>query len=198
MRRVLLRAMRLVVPGATPHCHTDIANALRRSMLSDVPTTSVASVTFNCNESIMSDKQLAHRIGSLVFKRGDTDDFVIDVQAPATSTLLVTSESLRTSGGVRPVTDSVPLVLLGPGARLTATAKMQMGTGRDHARFSPVEVVQYDASSTGHVELTVEPTGAVAPEEIVADAFASILEKVEACLRTLQQGGGSEKSTVSM
>ena len=166
-------------------------------MLSDVPTTSVASVTFDCNESIMSDKQLAHRIGSLVFRRGDTDDFVIDVQAPATSTLLVTSKSLQTSKGVQPVTENVPLVLLGPGARLAATAKMQMGTGRDHARFSPVEVVQYELLPNEHVALTIEPTGAVAPGEIVADAFASILAKVEACLRTLEQGG-SEKSTLSM
>jgi DNA-directed RNA polymerase subunit D len=191
-------SMMLLVPGVTPHNHTDLGNALRRIIISDVSTTSVEAVTFDCNESIMSDKQLAHRIGSLVFTRGDTSAFHIDVQASDASTLLVKSDSLRTDGGCLPVTAGVPLVLLGPGARLRATATMKTGTGREHARFSPVEVVQFDASSGTHVELTIEPTGAVCADEIRADAFAVLIEKLTTCIERVRSGAVGEKSTASV
>ena len=181
--------MGFVIKGLTAHCSHDLGNAIRRAILNDVETVGVASVTFTKNESVMSDKQLAHRIGLLVFDAQPSSEFALNVCAPPGSMRLVTAQELTplTSGSV--ITKRVPLVLLGPGASLRLKVRMRSGCGREHARFCPAEAVRYQPAAESHVRLTVEGTGSRQPDEIVELAYAALLRRIENCLDQLDSCG---------
>ena len=154
-----------------------LANAIRRTLLTDVATVSAANVTFSCNESVMPDKQLAHRIGLLVYEAEADEVFELDATGPECGYSFVTAASLRAKGSGRVVTDAVPLVMLRAGARLRCTVTMRRGTGGEDARFSPVEVVEFRPAE-GAVSLALHPTGALASAEALAEARRSLLSRI--------------------
>jgi DNA-directed RNA polymerase II subunit RPB3 len=52
-----------------------IANALRRIMLSEVPTMAIEFVQFNSNTSCLHDEYLAHRLGLVPLYSSNVDNF---------------------------------------------------------------------------------------------------------------------------
>lgn len=136
-----------VLDGATPA----FANALRRIMISEVPTLAVEWVDFHTNKSILFDEIIAHRLGliplSFDLKKFNIKDdckcggkgcplcevvFALDKKGPT----MVYSGDLKTSNkAVKPTSPSFPIVELLENQGLKFEAKAQLGTGQQHAKW---------------------------------------------------------------
>ncbi len=136
-----------VLDGATPA----FANALRRLMISEVPTLAVEWVDFHTNGSVLFDEIIAHRLGliPLVFdpKKLNPKDsckcggkgcplcevvFALEKKGPA----MVRSGDLRSSNrAVKPTSPNFPIVELLKDQSIKFEARAQLGTGRQHAKW---------------------------------------------------------------
>ena len=132
------------------------ANALRRVMISEVPTLAVDYIDIRENSSIIFDEMLAHRMGMipLVFdpkKFNFTEDckcggkgcplcmvvFAINKTGPCT----VYSGDMKSSNReVKPTDPRFPIVQLLKGQQLVVEAVAKMGIGKQHARWQAANV----------------------------------------------------------
>jgi len=147
-----------------------ILNAIRRCSISEVPVMAVDSVVFTVNSSVFYDEIVAHRIGLIPLTSEEalekyrppeeckeaaeeaifTEDcfvkFDLEVSNPPENSkpIIVYSKELRTGDpDVRPVYDTIPLLILGPGQEIRLEAYARLGRGKEHAKWSPVSVAAH-------------------------------------------------------
>lgn len=144
-------------------CDTAFANALRRTMISEVPCMAIEDVFIFSNTSVMHDEILAHRLG-LIPLTTDLERYVLPEKCDCGSelgcsrcravlTLDVSSEGgVRTvySGdlvpedpAIRPVSPAIPIVKLAPGQTVKLEAYARLGLGKAHAKWQPVSCCIY-------------------------------------------------------
>jgi len=129
------------------------ANTLRRLMLGNVPTMAIDEVTFIKNGSVLYDEILAHRLGLVVLKT-DLESYKLpqecscggvgcpqcqlklklNVEGPAT---VYASDLKSEDPSVKPVYPKTIIAKLLEGQKLELEAKAILGTGNDHAKWSP-------------------------------------------------------------
>lgn len=144
--------IKFLVEGVKP----SFAGALRRIMISEMPTMAIEWVDFIKNDSAMSDELLANRIGQVPLtydakaynmpkdcKCGGKGcsrcqvKLAIKKKGPA----IVYSDDLRSSDkGVAPAIEKISLVELFEGEELQFTAIAQLGLGREHAKWQGAAV----------------------------------------------------------
>lgn len=148
------REAKVVVEGV-PHA---FVNALRRTLISDVPSLAVEDVTIYDNTSALFDEILAHRIGLLPIptdleglvkqEECDCDEgcaectvlYTLSKEGPGT----VRSEDLTATQGDFEVADpDIPLIRLNEGQRVMLEATAILGTGDEHSKWSPVHGAGY-------------------------------------------------------
>jgi DNA-directed RNA polymerase subunit D len=95
------------------------ANALRRTMLMDVPCMVIDDIFFFDNSSVVADENLAHRIG------------------------LVPGDFVSEDPAVVPVSPGIPLTKIAPGQAVRLEAYARLGTGKEHAKWQPVSMAVY-------------------------------------------------------
>ena len=133
--------------GATPA----FANALRRIMISEVPTLAIEWVDFHQNSSVLFDELVAQRMGMLPLqfnpdKFSLKDDckcggkgcplcevvFAVDMKGPAT----VKSGDMKSSNkDVKVTSPEFPLAELYENQEMKFEAKAEIGFGKDHAKW---------------------------------------------------------------
>jgi len=144
-------------------------NALRRLVLSDVPSLAVDFIYVYDNSSGVVDEILAHRLGLLVLDsnqalstlkppeecenaREDDEDCYIplfleaEVRPEEGSGRYIKAGEIKISRDItRIVYPETPLTYLAPGQRVHAVAYARLGRGREHGKWSPatVSVMQY-------------------------------------------------------
>jgi len=142
------RTLRVKLEGAS----LQMANALRRIAMSEVPVLAVDMVDFYSNDSAMYDEVIAHRLGMVplwfdtkTFKGKDECDcagkgcsncqivFVIDKKGPGP----VTSKDMKSADVevAKPFLDNVPIIDLLEGEKLKVEATARLGTGQEHAKW---------------------------------------------------------------
>ncbi len=142
---------------------TEVANALRRTMIADVPTMAIEDVMIVENTSPMRDEMLAHRLG-LVPLKTDLESYVprelcechselgcsrcsvtltLEAEAADSSCTVYSKELESSDPEVIPVSGEIPIVKLASGQRLKLEAYARLGTGREHAKWQPVSVSAY-------------------------------------------------------
>lgn len=152
-----------------------MANSLRRSMMTDVPTMCIDDVEVFQNSSSLYDEILAHRLG-LVPLKTDLESyvlpeecacdgegcpsctliFILDREGPGT----VYSGDLQSEDPrIFPVSDEIPIVKLAEGERVRMECSARLGTGIEHAKWHP-GVISY-----GNVHRVKVPEGC--PNEVV-------------------------------
>lgn len=170
--------LEFVLEGATPA----FANALRRIMMSEVPTLAVEWVDVEDNSTALFDEVLSHRMGMipLVFdpdKMNLPDEckcggkgcplcqavFALEKTGPG---IAYSGDMKSSNRAVKPTDPRFPIAELIKGNRVKLNAVARMGRGKDHARWQAANVgYQYypemaEASSTkGAVKLC--PKGAL-------------------------------------
>lgn len=136
--------------GAT----AEVANALRRIMMSEVPTMAIETCHFHTNTTGVSDETLAHRLGlvpikveAFAMKNDDPIILQLDVECTPQDGKMrrVFSRDLTTfmTHGVRPTKPDILIAKLSPGQKLSVDMECVRGTGSMHAKWSPVCSASY-------------------------------------------------------
>ncbi len=137
--------LKLLIEDADPAT----VNALRRTILGEVPTMAIDEIYIYENSSSIWDEYIAHRLAMVPLKtdlkmipipmtKDKQDSYTVtlnlDVEGPKT----VYSSDLQSSDPkVRPVSGKIPIVDLLEGQRLRLEAKAIPGIGEWHAKWQP-------------------------------------------------------------
>lgn len=148
IRRLKGDEMEFVLSEADPA----FANALRRTMLREVPIMAIDEVEFVANDSVMYDEILSHNLGLVPLrtpegylmpdeckcKEGQCSKCSISLSLKREGPATVTSGDLKSSDkkGV-PASSSIPLVKLGKEQKLEFTAIARLGLGKEHSKWQP-------------------------------------------------------------
>lgn len=117
-------------------------NALRRTILTEVPTLAVDEVKIYENSSVLFDEIIAHRLGMVpietpeeVLENPNLEvEFHLEKEGPHT----VYSGDLETDDPeIKPANSEIPIIKLGEGQKLSLLAKVKLGEGKDHAKWQP-------------------------------------------------------------
>jgi DNA-directed RNA polymerase subunit D len=141
-----------------------LVNAVRRATIEEVPTMAIDYVIFYDNTSVLHDEIITHRLGMLPltsddaldkylppeecsvegaeFKEGCYASLLLEVETREGEVRTVYSGELasRDDPNVRPVSNNVPIVILGPNQRVVLEARARLGRGREHIKWSPATV----------------------------------------------------------
>jgi DNA-directed RNA polymerase subunit D len=131
------------------------ANAIRRTILADVPTLAVEDVRISENSSSLYDETIAHRLGLIPIKtdlklfnfkdkckcKGKgcpscTLTLTLDVKCKK-NFLTVYSHDLKSSDSKLKPVEGIPIVRLGNGQKITLSAEAVLGTAKEHAKWQP-------------------------------------------------------------
>lgn len=158
------------------------ANALRRTMIAQVPIFAMEEITFIENSSVLYDEMIAHRLGLIPLasdpkeidrKRSQVVKFTLQKEGPGT----VYSADLRTTDKkVKPVYGTIPIVELADGQKVILEAEAIPGVGADHAKWQPTTACAYK-----HL-----------PDFKVSSACNACKKCVEACPRKCLKMAGSK------
>jgi len=139
------------------------ANALRRTMVSEVPIMAIDDIFYFDNSSLVPDELLAHRIG-LVPLRTDLDAYVLpedcdcnaelgcpkcravltmDVKATEDKLTVYSGDLVSEDPKMGPASPSIPLAKLAPGQAIRFEAYAQLGQGKVHTKWSPASMCVY-------------------------------------------------------
>ncbi len=166
----------------------EYANALRRICLNGVPIFAIDTVDVIENTSVITDEDLAHRLGMIPLKtelsRFDEPDsrvtFILD-SGDTTSPRTITSADLSTTDEVvKPISDKIPIAYLASGQRIRFEAYAKLGRGTEHAKWNSanISVLTNTEKDDEHV-LTVETTGALEPKEIILTGIDELGKRLD-------------------
>lgn len=143
-----------IVKGVTP----SFANAIRRTIITEVPTMAIDDVMIIDNTSPTYDEIFAHRLG-LIPLTTDLDSytlpencdceadlgcskcrvtFTMDVEASENTTIVYSRDLISQDPEITPVDSDIPIIKLAPGQKIKIEAYAKLGRGRDHAKWQPV------------------------------------------------------------
>ena len=131
-------------------------NTLRRVIISDVPSMAIKKVAFTKNNSALFDEMLAHRLGLVPLTTDLVSYNMPDkcsckgagcVKCQTTLTLkaegpcsVYASDMKSTDPAIKVVYPKMLLVKLLKGQEVEFEATASLGTGKEHAKFSPAHV----------------------------------------------------------
>lgn len=176
------------------------ANALRRSMMLNVPVLAITEVDFFENTSSIFDEYVAHRLGMVPLKTPakelklpeECDEgkcgncsvtYALEANGPAT---VYTRDLKPANEKAAPVFDNIPIVKLDEGQRIKLEAHATLGTGGKHARWQ-ASLASYKASRDGsEFTFTLESYGNLAPKEILNRALEIIASRAKEISKQLK------------
>ncbi|MEM0368965.1 MAG: DNA-directed RNA polymerase subunit D [Desulfurococcaceae archaeon] len=145
-----------------------VLNAIRRTVISEVPVMAIDYVIFIENSSVFYDEYIAHRLGLIpldsenaydkykspeeCMEAGEkrtfsTDCFAkFDLEAEGLENGMLTIYSgdlVPSDPDIKPVFDKIPLAKLVKGQRIKLEAFARLGRGREHIKWSPVSVATH-------------------------------------------------------
>lgn len=128
--------------------NTATMNALRRIVLSEVPTLAIDELSIYENNGVLFDEFLAHRLGMVPlsmdpksYKLGDKVKISLQATGPGT----VYSQDIKVADSTIEVLDTkIPLAKLKADQRIRIEGEAIAGQGKDHAKYQPA-IVGYRA-----------------------------------------------------
>ncbi len=176
------------VSGITPQ----IANALRRTIISEIPVMAIEEVEYQDNSSVINDEVLAHRLGLIPLKTDlKTYNFLADCTckgkgcAKCTTILTLNVSGPKTvyasdlkskDPEVIPVHPKTPLVKLTENQAVKFQAKAILGFASDHIKWQ-AGLASYEEKKTGY-DFMVESYGQLSVNDLVSEAFNTFEEKL--------------------
>ena len=176
-----------------------LINAIRRVVLSDVPTMAIDFVYFYDNRTAVASEIIAHRLGLTVLdsneaikkyrspeecKNADEKDSSCYVEIFLEKGLpeeaergeyVKASDLIISDPSVKPVYPETPIVYLAPGQRIHLVGYARLGRGREHGKWMPASI-----SALRYVPI-VEYDGSRVKEECIRclAAYPQIVEKLK-------------------
>jgi DNA-directed RNA polymerase subunit D len=151
--------MRLLIRGVD----TPYMNALRRIIISEVPSMAVDEVVILENSSVLQDEIISHRLG-LVPLKTDLESYnlpeececksefgcslcrvtlTLDVEAKEGTKTVYSGSLVSENPAIAPVSDKIPIVKLAKEQKIRLEAYARLGKGKNHARWQPVSACAY-------------------------------------------------------
>jgi DNA-directed RNA polymerase subunit D len=120
---------------------TAMMNAIRRTVMSEVPTLAVEELAIYENNGVLFDEFLGHRLGLIpistdpkTYKLGDKVKVTLDVSGPGT----VYSKELKIAdSGLKVLDENIPITKLKADQKIRIEAEAIAGQGKDHVKFQP-------------------------------------------------------------
>jgi len=164
--------------------NTQLANALRRTIISGIPVLAVERVKFLENSSVMHDEVLAHRIGLIPLKtdKGTPEIVTLSldtVKGPGTVYAKDLNPGLAVYG-------KIPLVSLDEGQELKFEAEAILGTARDHVKWQ-AGLASYSKNDDGSYDFFVESYGQMAPKYLILTAVSTLKNQLEEFKAAIQE-----------
>jgi DNA-directed RNA polymerase subunit D len=151
--------VRLLIEGVD----TAFVNALRRTMVSEVPTMTIEDIFYFDNSSLVPDEILANRIGFTPLKT-DLDSYVLpeecdceaelgcpkcravltmDVESTGDTITVYSGDLVPDHPNTAPASDKIVLAKLAEGQAIRFEAYAQLGQGKVHAKWTPTSMCVY-------------------------------------------------------
>lgn len=151
--------MRLLIRGAD----VPFMNALRRTVITEVPCMAIDEVVIIENSSVLQDETIAHRLGLIPLKT-DLDGYnlpeecpcksefgcnlcrvslTLDVESKEGTRTVYSSEFISENPDIVPVSDKIPIVKLAKEQKLKLEAYARLGKGKKHAKWQPASMCTY-------------------------------------------------------
>lgn len=145
-------------------CHPSLANALRRILISQVPSMAIHHVSIYENSTVFPDEYIAHRLGLVpLITDADSFDFLQDDDEAYNNVLNFKLCRTNDTGSVISLTSddiefcpiegqesvaiafkpNVLICKLAPGNEVDIAMKAVKGRGEQHAKWSPVSLCTY-------------------------------------------------------
>jgi DNA-directed RNA polymerase subunit D len=161
------------------------SSALRRIMISEIPTYAIENVYFYENTSSMYDELIAHRLG-LIPIRGKpvSSDEVITFALIKEGPCVVYSGDLESEAG-EVVFKRIPIVKLKEGQKLELECEALVGVGKTHAKWQPCNAI-YKQIDKDEVEFLVESYGNMDSEDLLISSVEVLKNKAEKFLDELE------------
>jgi DNA-directed RNA polymerase subunit D len=158
-----------------------VANTLRRSMMTKVPTLAIKELHINQNESGLFDEVLANRMGQIpltIPDNVDGDDTVhIAVQQEGPG--VVHAEDIKADNDeAKPVNPEALIVELKEDQELTLEGEAVLGTGKDHAKHQG-GTVGYQKTEDGQYVFRVESTSGYSNEELLKQSIQEVKDELD-------------------
>jgi DNA-directed RNA polymerase subunit D len=149
------KVAKFILSGATPA----YANALRRAMISEVPTLAIEDVRIYDNTSVLFDEMLTHRLGlvplktdlSIYVQRSEcgcegvgcpicTATYTLSVEGPR---MVYSRDLIPQDPGSAPAEEKIPLIELFADQKVVLEAHAVVNTGKEHAKWQPTVACGY-------------------------------------------------------
>lgn len=178
-------------------CSEAMMNAIRRTILEEVPILAIHEVFVFENPGPMFDEVLSHRLGLIPLKTPIGKYLTMDSTEcrEASGERCFTTLSLDVSAGdepltvyskdlvckdadVYPVYGNIPITKIPPKSRLRLEAIARMGRGRMHAKWQPASLATYSfTEQQGVFVFKLESTGSLPALEIFKQALMILRDK---------------------
>tara|TARA_B110000046_G_scaffold153101_1_gene162511 strand:- start:62 stop:652 length:591 start_codon:yes stop_codon:yes gene_type:complete len=157
--------------------HFTVANALRRTLMAQIPCVAADIVAFDVNTSCLPDEHIAHRIGliPLLQTNADTSSIYIDVK----DRTVTTDDFIGTTRSAQ----KHDIVTMIHGQRLKARVDLKNATASQHVRWSCVAGVGYEILPT-HIAFSFETITGEAPDAVLLRALECLKQM---CKRVYSQ-----------
>lgn len=187
-------SLRFLLDGENPA----FANALRRTMLTELPTLSIEDVAFFENSSALYEEVIAHRLGMVPIKT-DLKTFNLPdkcgckgkgcPKCQVSFTLVKKGPCTVYSGDLKPTDpktvvsdDKIPITKLLEGRKIKLEATARLGRGKDHAKWQPgVISYQYYPHIKVIKQSAIKTAKEVCPHEVFDDKGVKNLENCDLC-----------------
>ncbi len=175
--------------GATPA----FANALRRTMIGEVPTLAIEDVTFTQNNSGLFDEIVAHRLGMIPWTfdpskyefRDECDCEDGCMQCTVTLVLdregdgnVIASDMKPTDEDVEPANPDTKILELKEDGHIELEAQAIKGRGRDHAKWQAANASYSYEKGDDTFHFTVESVSGLDPRTIVNHAVEQLQDHI--------------------
>lgn len=158
-----------------------IANSLRRTMMTKVPTLAVEELYVNRNESGLIDEVLANRIGQVPFTipQNVEDDDQVNIALKQEGPGTVLAEDLKADNDeAEPVNPETVIVELKEDQGIELEAIATLGTGDEHAKHQG-GTVGYEKEDEETYTFRIESTSGYTNEELVREAVSEVQEMLD-------------------
>ncbi len=136
--------------------NASIANAIRRTIISEVPTLAIEDVDFLENTSSLYDEIIAHRLGLVPIKtdleifnfreecscKNGCSKCTLKLSLNKEGPCVIYSQDMKSEDSKLKPIEGMPLLKLGKGQKISLEAEAVLGTGKEHAKWQPA-VVSY-------------------------------------------------------
>lgn len=158
-----------------------IANALRRSILTKVPTLSVQHLDINENQSAVFDEMLAHRVGQVPFtipqnvEEGDTVHVAASQEGPGK---LYASDIKTDNEEAEPVNPDTVVASLKEDQVVDFEGEAELGRGEEHAKHQG-GTVGYEKVGEGEFVFRIESSSGYSNEELFEQAIEEVKRELD-------------------